>query len=143
MIAMSDEEEIFDDEQNEAGQPALPQNQVSKLGKKTGPRRSRKNDADSDIRITKQFTACGRCSYFWAGYKLLDQTFVAETAVNPDKPDWLMLTYSYAIRELVYKSFGNRLDLEFYYYEGCCSECQRPFIFHGGNGDAPSFQIRL
>ncbi|MCA9999176.1 MAG: hypothetical protein KDE56_25605 [Anaerolineales bacterium] len=141
---MSDEKQISDDEQMETGQPALAHNLTKRSGKKTKPRHSHKEvDAETVNQVNEQFAACGRCSYFWAGYKLIDQTFVAETAVDPDKPGWLILTSSHAVRDLVHKSFGNRLDLEFYHYEGCCPGCQRPFIFHGGNGESPSFRIRL
>ncbi|MCA9964652.1 MAG: hypothetical protein KC423_10430 [Anaerolineales bacterium] len=143
-IAMSDEEQLFDDEQMEAGQPALSPNQPKRSGKKTKPHRSPKHvETGTGNQVTEQFAACGRCSYFWAGYKLIDQAFMPETAVDPEKPGWLTLTSNHAVRDLVYKSFGNRLDLEFYHYEGCCPGCQRPFIFHGGNGDEPSFRIRL
>lgn len=141
---MSDEEQIFDDEQMEAEQPEFSLEEPKRFGKKVKPPHSRKSsELPTMVAVAGQFAACDRCSYFWAGYKLIDQAFVLETAVDPDRPGWLTLTSNYAIRDLVHKSFGNRLDLEFYHYEGCCPGCQRPFVFHGDNGDAPSFRIRL
>lgn len=130
----------------EAGHPDAQQNQ-KKARKKTASRRNinRKNQLPAESEVTEQFAACGRCSFFWAGYKLIDVGFTVETAVVTDKPGWLHLNYNQSIRDLLYKSFGNRLDLEFYHYAGCCPSCQRPFVFHGGNGNGeqPSLLIRL
>lgn len=91
--------------------------------------------------LLKQFAACGRCSFFWAGYKLIDETF-DETAVSPNQ-GWLTLSWNHSVRDLVHKSFGNRLDLDFYYYEGCCSACQRPFIFQGAANDNTPARLRV
>lgn len=141
---MSDEEQIFDDEQMEAEQFDSAPEQPIRFGKRAKLTRSRKNDEPPVLdEVTGQFAACDRCSYFWAGYQLIDQAFAVETAVDPDKPGWLVLISSYPVRDLVYKSFGNRLDLDFFHYEGCCPGCQRPFIFHSSNGDNASFRIRL
>ncbi len=141
---MSDEELLVDVELMEAEEPAHIPDEFIRVGKKTKAYRAGKSgEAPTGVQVTQQFAACDRCSYFWAGYQLVDETFVVETAVDPDKPGWLQLTFSRATLDLIYKSFGNRVDLEFYHYEGCCPACKRPFVLHGGNDDTPGFRIRL
>lgn len=104
---------------------------------KKGPRpqsKSKRKRAAPNRSIHKQFAACGRCSFFWAGYKLIDES-LDESTLQPDH-GWLTLKWDHAVRELIYKSYGNRVDLDYYYYEGCCSVCQRPFIYKGGSDES-------
>ncbi|MEM7115418.1 MAG: hypothetical protein AAF614_23455 [Chloroflexota bacterium] len=91
--------------------------------------------------LLKQFAACGRCSFFWAGYKLIDEDF-DERLAEPAN-GWLTLVWNQAVRELVFKSFGNRVDLDFYHYEGCCSACQRPFIFQNALNENTPARLRI
>ncbi|HID52410.1 MAG TPA: hypothetical protein EYP41_10270 [Anaerolineae bacterium] len=79
--------------------------------------------------ITESFAACGRCSYFWAGYRVIHGLEDQERVAAQTDPDWLILTWSYPMGELLLKSYGSRFDIDFAYYEGCCKECRRHFVY--------------
>ena len=119
----------------EKTQPAAKKRQKSQ---KLRPKGKRKKNLPP---LLKQFAACGRCSFFWAGYKLIDENF-DERLAEPVN-GWLTLVWNHAVRELVYKSFGNRVDLDFYHYEGCCAACQRPFIFQNALNEKTPARLRI
>ncbi len=75
------------------------------------------------------FSACGRCSYFWAGYRVIAGEEVVETAVKENDPVWLTLPWSHPVRELIVKSYGIRFDVAYFHHEGSCKECQRQFVY--------------
>ena len=79
--------------------------------------------------VTARFAACGRCSYFWAGYRILHGEQALETAVAESHSGWLDLEWDGGLPELLHKSYGVRLDIEHWRYEGCCQECRRHFIY--------------
>lgn len=92
----------------------------------------------------QKFAACGRCSFFFVGYRVL----VGLDAVKEDvkqQSDWLNLRWSHGMRDLVSRSYGVRLDVDHVRYEACCPECQRPFSYRqAGNGQATdSFRIQV
>ena len=101
--------------------------------KKTG-RQSRRG-AFTVRQVADRFAACGRCSYFWAGYKVLCGEEAQETAVAESTTGWLELIWHPEIPRLLYKSYGVRLDVDFFHYEGCCQECRRRFMYQAAEND--------
>lgn len=95
--------------------------------------------------VTDRFAACGRCSYFWAGYRVLFGLEEQETAVAHSKSGWLELNWDEQMPELVVKSYGVRLDTGHYHYEGCCQECRRHFIYQASDNEdvADAFRIEV
>lgn len=96
--------------------------------------------------IVKRFSLCGRCSFFVAGYKLLAGNENWETAVQETDGRWVRLAWQPELCELIGRSFGSRLDIDYYFYEGTCPECRRSFQFQAANGKdltEPLFQIRV
>ena len=97
----------------------------------------------AEVRL--RYSDCGRCSFFLAGYKVLFGDEDLETAVAHRDGGWLLLTYTPKMRELINKSYGTRLDVDNYYYDGLCPECRRTFIFRAAHDDLPVdvFQIEI
>ena len=80
--------------------------------------------------VGERFAACGRCSYFWAGYRVIFGEEAQKTAVAEDQiAGWLYLNWNFQVPELVLKSYGVRMDIEHIHYEGTCEECRRHFIY--------------
>lgn len=79
-------------------------------------------------KVTADFAACGRCSYFWAGYRVIAGEAAAQTAVGEVANGWLTLTWPQPMRTLVHKSYGVEVDAGFFHYEGSCHECRRVFV---------------
>lgn len=82
------------------------------------------------------FVACGRCSFFLAGYRVIHGKDQLEQAIEASDDEWLTLRWDHNTRQLVQSSYGSRLDIEFYYFDGRCPECQRRFVISGGEGSA-------
>lgn len=83
------------------------------------------------VKVTADFAACPRCSYFWAGYRVIAgeaamQTAVAEATATGSQ--WLTLTWNQAMNELLHKSYGAEIDASYDHYEGRCRECRRLFV---------------
>lgn len=98
----------------------------------------------SQDEVLQDFAACPRCSYFWAGYKVIAGDAGVTTAVNEKEKGWLTLQWSHPMRELVHKTYGVRLDADFFHYEGCCKECARPYYFQAPEEEkAGVFRIEL
>ncbi|MCP4363290.1 MAG: hypothetical protein GY796_35265 [Chloroflexi bacterium] len=103
----------------------------SKKSKKSGRKQKRpKREMSMEERVTADFAACGRCSYFWVGYRVIVGEDGIETAVKNIEDGWLNMPWRFGMGDLVHKSFGARLDTTYFHYEGCCKECCRPYIFH-------------
>ena len=98
---------------------------------------SRKNQTTLQ-QVTNHFAACGRCSYFWAGYRVIFGEDALATAVTQSKSDWLDLEWNLEMPELVHKSYGVRLDIKHFHYEGCCKECRRVFIYQAAENEEES-----
>jgi hypothetical protein len=81
-------------------------------------------------------TACSRCSYFVAGYRLIHDDL--ETAAAALQDGWLELTGDELTRQLVAVSYGIQPESEIYFYSGCCRECRRVFVFQqASDSDQP------
>lgn len=95
--------------------------------------------------VTDRFAACGRCSYFWAGYRVLFGEEGLTTAVAQSESGWLDLEWNGQMPELVHKSYGVRLDITHFHYEGCCQECHRTFVYQAAENEdeADAFCIEI
>ncbi len=115
--------------------------------KKPGQKKKRREAAKLTPQqlITNDFAACGRCSYLWAGYRVIVGEDGIETAVNTVASGWMRFNWNQEVRHLVHKTYGVRVDNDFYHYEGCCKECQRPYVYDQplAEGEAATFQVEL
>ena len=114
--------------------------------KRRKKRSSRSKRAKKDVSaqdIVTWFAACGRCSFFLAGYRLLDEVDSLETAVTGSESGWLSLTWNQEMCHLLNKSYGCRVDIECFYLDGTCPECHRHFVFRAADedNDIPDFRI--
>jgi len=100
-------------------------------------KRVRREGDPTVAEVVAKFSACARCCYFLAGYRVVCGVEDLEAAVENSKSGWLELTWNHAMRELVQKSFGSRVDVDFFHYEGSCPECRRHFICDSGEGQQP------
>lgn len=94
--------------------------------------------------LVRNFAACGRCSYFLAGYRVMVGIDGLETAVSNRKDPWLSFHWSHAMNDLVSRSYGIRLDVKMMTLNGICGECRRPFRFQNSDVEAdtqPQFEI--
>jgi len=80
------------------------------------------------------FTACPRCSFFLAGYRLIFQDF--DQAARSATDDWLDLSWNLAVRNLVDKSYGYDMNEPFEAFQGVCPACRRAFIIETGDDQA-------
>lgn len=95
--------------------------------------------------VIGDFVACGRCSFFLSGYRVIHGVDNLETAAENRSGKWLHLDWNQETRNLVQKSYGGRLDVELYHYDSRCPECRRRFIYQAATeeGEQESFQIEL
>ncbi len=137
----------------EAAQPAeevsRPKKPLKRLhgrqkGQRKAPRPTRKRQPTLQ-QVKDLFAACGRCSYFWAGYRVIFGEEALDTAVANSQSSWLDLEWNLEMPELVVKSYGVRLDITHYHYEGCCLECRRPFVYQAAEDEeeAAAFHIAI
>ncbi|MCP5095673.1 MAG: hypothetical protein GY943_08990 [Chloroflexi bacterium] len=108
--------------------PKEPQNQIEENHKSAKNVLSEKELSRRIGLLVSDFAACGRCSYFLTGYRVVHGMVGMETAVSTHKGKWLKLAWNHEMRELMSKSYGVLLNVEFYHYDSCCSECSRRFI---------------
>lgn len=132
-------EEAVVDEDAEAPRPTIVKKQ------RRQPLRTPRKNQPTLQQVTERFAACGRCSYFWAGYRVLFGLEELETAVAHSKSGWLELVWDDRMIDLVVKSYGVPLDNGFYHYEGCCEECRRHFIYEASDkeDEADAFRIEI
>lgn len=109
---------------------------------KSGSRQPGKSQS-SLRQVADRFAACGRCSYFWAGYKVLCGEEAQETAVNQSDEGWLDLQWNGQMPNLLLESYGIRMDVEFFHYEGCCKECRRRFVYHAPEAEAEPASLAI
>lgn len=105
------------------------------MNKKRGRRRKKKAKTDLET-VIADFIACGRCSFFLTGYRVLHGKDKLKEAAEASENQWLALSWDHETRQLVQSSYGSRLDVDFYYYDGRCPECQRRFVI--GAGELPN-----
>jgi len=101
---------------------------------KTRPRSGPRN-SKTGILVSDYFTACARCSYFVAGYRLIQTDF--DQAAQKSAGDWLDLTWNGAVGKLIQKSYGYETDEDLQALQGVCPDCRRAFVYeaHGEEGD--------
>lgn len=133
------EEALADEESEAVIRPARTKKQ------RRQPLRTPRKNQPSLQQVTDRFAACGRCSYFWAGYRVLFGLEELETAVAHSKSGWLELIWDEQMPELVVKSYGARIDTGHYHFEGCCEECRRHFIYQASDNEeeADAFRIEI
>ena len=115
--------------------------QVKKSKRRKSKSQPYKVDSNQDIKA--RFAACGRCCYFLGSYTSTHGEAELETAVLDGVSGWLILTWDQQTRNLVHKSFGVRLDVDFYHYEGCCVACCRQFVYETGETGEAIFRVQL
>ena len=94
--------------------------------------------------IVARFAACGRCSFFLSEYRLSYKPEAYATAVANIEEGWLTLDWDDRLRRMVHGAYGSRVDIESYYFEACCPECRRPFVFRAETeDDAAVFRIGM
>lgn len=107
-------------------------------GKQKNQRRDSRGSRQNQLtlqQVTERFAACGRCSYFWAGYRVIFGEDALATAVAQNESGWLYLEWNLQMPELVHKSYGVRLDITHFHYEGCCKECRRTFVYQAAEAE--------
>ena len=97
------------------------------MNKKRGRRRKKKGKTELDA-VIADFIACGRCSFFLAGYRVIHGIEALRRAAEQSDDEWLQLAWDRQTQRLVQDSYGSRLDVSFYYYDGRCPECQRRYV---------------
>ena len=105
-------------------------------------RASRKNQLTLQ-QVTDRFAACGRCSYFWVGYRIIFGEAALATAVAQSQSGWLDLEWNLQMPELIHKSYGIRLDISHFHYEGCCKECRRTFVYQAAKNEDETDTFRI
>lgn len=95
--------------------------------------------------VIGDFVACGRCSFFLSGYRVIHGLDNLQAAAENRSGKWLHLDWNRETRHLVQKSYGGQLDVEHYHYDSRCPECRRRFIYRAAaeEGEQVSFQIEL
>lgn len=132
-LSLADVEDAVEDQP-----PARP----PKKQRRPSTRSPRKNQPTLQ-QVTARFAACGRCSYLWAGYRVIRGSEELETAVAESKSGWLELVWDMEMPELIHKSYGVRLDISYYHYEGCCQECRRHFIYQAAKNETGDDTFRI
>jgi len=110
---------------------------------KTKPAAGRRGPRQTLAEVVSYFAPCGRCGFFLAGYRAANGLDNLETAVNQSKSGWIVLSWNLAVRELVLKSYGCRIEADDLHYEGCCSECRRHFIFRASRNPNDPDTLRI
>jgi hypothetical protein len=68
-----------------------------------------------------------------------------DAAAEHSGGDWLLLSWSGRVRALVQSSFGCRVDLDAYHFEGICPDCRRAFVVDAPDGqlDIATFELQV
>lgn len=100
---------------------------------------------DTSNQVVTWFSACGRCSFFLTGYQIENGSYELEAATSNGNSGWLNLTWNPSMCKLVCKSYGSRLDIDCYHFDGSCPECHREFVYDASdeNGQLGRFRIEL
>jgi hypothetical protein len=80
--------------------------------------------------VQSAFVVCGRCSFFLAAYRVNHDDF--EEATRQAEGNWLVLAGDKTSRQLLYKTFGCRFEVDTYHLEAICPECQRRYVYDRG-----------
>lgn len=108
-----------------------------------GKRGRKKPEPTPQDKVVAAFLACGRCSFFLAGYRLIVDDF--EQAVEKSEGNYLTLSWNHAVRQLVQKSYGSQIEVDAFHFQGSCKECRRSFTFQMGNSaeEPPTLEIAI
>lgn len=112
---------------------------------KESTRQSNEEEPSPELaRVLRNFVACDRCSFFLAGYRVIHGLENLETAVKNQADNWIALSWNEETGRLLQKSYGGRLDVALYYYDGRCPVCGRRFTYQAGEEEEQaSFRIEI
>jgi hypothetical protein len=91
--------------------------------------------------VVRSFVACGRCSFFLSGYRIIHDDF--SQAVENSENGWLELTWNNDTNNLIHKSYGSRISHDTYHYEAVCSECLRAFQFDASDEETGGQRFKI
>lgn len=94
--------------------------------------------------VLRNFVACDRCSFFLVGYQVIHGRDNLHAAAENRSERWLTLSWDEETRHLLQTSYGGRLDVDLYYYDGHCPACRRRFTYNAGKeGEQPNLRIEI
>lgn len=94
--------------------------------------------------VISYFSGCGRCSFFLSGYRAAFGEETVRQAVAEIDEDYLYLGWNGRLQDLVVRSYGVRVDVDYDHYEALCPECRRQFVYDAGDEETlPQFMIAL
>jgi hypothetical protein len=95
--------------------------------------------------VLRQFVACGCCSTFITGYRLLHGVEALEQAISAQQEGEMHLSWDKATRQLITQAYDVRLEPDLMLFEMSCPECQRRFSYREGldGNPAPTFSVDL
>ncbi len=107
-------------------------------------RRKGKRATTNYDKMVAHFAACGRCSYFLAGYRVLHGVENLETAVSQSPAEKLNLSWNFDMRDLLTKSYGVTFYIDHLYFEAVCPECGRQYNYTAGDeGKEDTFHVEM
>jgi hypothetical protein len=92
-------------------------------------RRLSRAERETYERMRRRFAACGRCGYFLGDLQVHLGEETLQSASLASRDNWLRLDGDATFRRLLLNAYGAELDIDYDYYEGCCPECRRRFVF--------------
>ena len=95
--------------------------------------------------VVRQFVACGCCSTFITGYRLLHGVAALEQAISAQQEGEMQLVWDKATRQLITQAYDVRLEPDVILFEMSCRECQRRFSYREGidGNPSPTFAVDL
>ncbi len=119
-----------------------------RAGKRSGHNRGRsKQDGPlTESRLVARFAVCGRCSHFLSAYRLSIKPDWLPGALSEAESGWLSMEWEKELNDLVGDAYGIRTDIASAYFEACCPECRRVFVYRSAetDDDTPaSFRIHV
>lgn len=139
-----------DNDENHSGEPEesgeAGDRQMGSQKQRGRSARSQKNDDSLTFdRVAARFSACGRCSYFFADCRNHFGTDTVREAIDNSDGEWLELLWSEDFRQMTHNAYITDANVHYAYYDGCCPECQRRFTYaDGSEEDQPAmFRIQI
>lgn len=130
------------DKEDDASKQSKKDSKKEKAERIKANKKRRQNMAQYNLMVS-HFAACGRCSYFLAGYRVIHGVENLETAVFNSKAGWLILSWNHDMRKLLTKSYGIELYADTYHFDGCCLECGRHYTFQAGDKPEADSTLRV
>jgi hypothetical protein len=106
-------------------------------------RRLSRAERETYERMRRRFAACGRCGYFLGDLQVYLGEETLQSAGLASRDDWLRLEGDATFRRLLLNAYGVELDIDYDYYDGCCPECRRRFIFTDRSDGLTRLKIRV